>query len=207
MFHFFLISAGLLINAFSLLIRSGDPKYQAFAFILLCIGGILSTMFVSLDIRNTQLLEQSEALLRKIEKDSLYGDWRDKIDGADIKLGILSREAVLKDYVDSCDQIRCGPLLRWIWVDNIKHKFAIRSMEIIAIVSFWIFAYETAPPATTVQLYILEVDVKSLIAVGLGLCLIWTFHALRSPSRHRRWEQEALKATDARDRLRRTGNS
>lgn len=112
MFHFFLLAVTLLLNAFSLLIRSEVASHQEYAFVLLCIGGLLSTLFLSLDVRNAQLLEQSEDLLRKIEEDTLYKDWRDETDGGEIKLGILSREAVLKKYVRSKYPIRSGQFLR-----------------------------------------------------------------------------------------------
>ena len=54
----------------------------------------------------------------------------------------------------------------------------------------------------------LEVDAQLLVGIGLLLCLLWVFHALRSPLRHKRWEQEALRAMDARhDRAEGTGSS
>lgn len=52
-FHFFLITVALLLNAFSWMLRA-DAAYQGWAFLLLCIGGILSTIFLGLDVRNTQ---------------------------------------------------------------------------------------------------------------------------------------------------------
>ncbi len=198
MFYFFLLVIGLLLNAFSLLIRSGDPKYQAYAFVLLCIGGLLSTFFLSLDIRNVQLLEQSEDLLRKIEKDTLYTNWRDEIGGEAIKLGILSREAVLKDYVRSNVKIRSGPFYRWFFVDNIKHKLSIRFIQGIAILFFWIGAYAATPPTLTVSIG-LQVDVELLVGIGLVLCLAWGVHALTTPQRYLRWEQEALEALKPKD--------
>jgi len=81
MFHFFLLVVALLLNAFSLIIDGENQKLQDSAFLVLFLGGLFSTFFLSLDVRNTQLLESSEGLLRKIEKDTLYGDWRETING------------------------------------------------------------------------------------------------------------------------------
>ena len=204
MFHFFLLVVALLLNAFSLLVRSEDAGYQAHAFILLCLGGLLSTIFLSLDVRNTQLLESSEGLLRKIEKDTLYTDWREEISGEEVKLGILSREAVLKKYLQDKKQT-CGALT-WININRIKHKFAVRSIEIIAIVGFWIGAYETAPPVIIVPLLGLEIGRWILIGIGV-LCVSWSFLSMRTPRRHRKWEREALKAADAEKSVGGTGSS
>ena len=198
MFYFFLLAIGLLLNAFSLLIRSGDANYQAHAFVLLCLGGLLATIFLSLDVRNTQLLEYSEGLLRKIERDTLYNHWREEIVGGDIRLGILSREALLKDFLKT-NKKTCSQL-RWICIDNIKHKFAIRSIETIAMVSFWIGAYVTAPSTMKVPLLVLEVEVQNLIAIAAVLCVIWGFYALLSPGRDLKWEQEALRVEDKREK-------
>ena len=207
MFHFFLLAAALLLNAFSLLTRSEVASYQEYAFVLLCIGGVLSTLFLSLDVRNTQLLEASETLLRKIEEDTLYKDWRGEIDGRQIKLGILSREAVLKDYVRSNDKIRSGPFCRWFFVDNIKHSFAIRFIQVFAILCFWIGAFVATPSKITVSL-VVEVHAGYFVLMGLVICLVWAVHALWSPQRHLKWEHEALKQLDARrDRAEGTGSS
>ena len=84
MFHFFLLVIALLLNAFSLLIDSEIEKYRNYAFLVLYLGGILSTFFLCLDVRNTQILEASEALLRKIEKDVLYKDLREKTDRGEV---------------------------------------------------------------------------------------------------------------------------
>lgn len=188
-FHFFLLAVALLLSAFSVLVDNENAKYQKYAYLVLCIGGVLSTMFLSLDVRNVQLLEQSEALLRKMEKDTLYTDWRDEIDGGEIKLGILSREAVLKEYVQSKFRIRSAPFLRWFLVDNIKHKLSIRLIHGMAILGFWIGAYAAAPSTVSVWIFV----------IGSAVCLAWGYYALRTPQRHLKWEQKALKVLDARN--------
>ncbi len=50
-FHFFLLVVALLLSAFSVLVDSENEKYQEYAFLVLCIGGLLSTFFLSLDVR------------------------------------------------------------------------------------------------------------------------------------------------------------
>ncbi len=146
---------------------------------------------------NAQLLEQSEALLRKIEEETLFKDWRSEIDGGEIKLGILSREAVLKDYVRSNDKICSGRFSRWIFVDNIKHKLSIRFIQAVAILCFWIGAYAAAPSTVPVFLFV----------IGLVLCLAWGYYALMTPARDLKWEQEAVEAKDANNRAEGTGRS
>ena len=200
MFHFFLLAVALLLNAFSLLIDDDNKKHQDYAFLILCLGGLLSTFFLSLDVRNTQLLKLSEALLQKMEEDILYSDvtvWRSQIDVGDIRLGILSREALLEKYINS--ENPCLRMLRWLCVDNIKHKLSIRSIEVIAIMCFWIGAYKMTPPSMTVPLVFFagpEVNVTTLDLIGLVICLAWSFHAMKTPKRHQKWELAALKALD-----------
>lgn len=190
MFHFFLLTIGILLSAFSVLVDDKNGNYKDYAFLILCIGGLLSTMFLSLDVRNTQLLKQSEALLRKIEEDTLYTDWRGETDGGEVKLGILSREAVLKDYVRSNPKISDGPFLRWFFVDNIKHTLSIRFIQVISVLCFWIGAYAAAPSKVPVLIFV----------IGFGVCLVWGSYALWTPERDLGWEEEALKALDARNR-------
>ncbi len=210
MFHFFLLAVALLLNAFSLLIRSEDPEYKAYAFVLLCIGGLLSTMFLSLDVRNTQLLEQSETLLRKIEETTLYRDekWQGETDGGKIKLGIFSREAVMKEYVKTKFRFGNWPILRWIIVHNIKHKLSVRSIQVVAILSFWFIAYATTPSTMTIPIFGFGSDVDAELLVGIGwvFCLLWGVYAMSTPQRHLKWEQEALEARDSRNHEERNGS-
>lgn len=197
MFHFFLLVVALLLNAFSLIIDGENQKLQDSAFLVLFLGGLFSTFFLSLDVRNTQLLESSEGLLRKIEKDTLYGDWSETINGGEIKLGLLSREALLKDFVKSNCGVFRWPILRWVFIDNIKHKLAIRSIVVIAIVGFWIGAYETAAVDMKVPLVVWKIEAETLIDTGALFSVIWGVYALMTPWRDRRWERKALKALNA----------
>jgi len=100
MFNFFLLAVALLLNAFSSILDPKSAPYNNYAFIVLSIGGFLSTMFFALDIRNTQLIKHSEDLLRKIEN-NLYpaSEWKESIDGKTVRLGLLSREEVLGTYI------------------------------------------------------------------------------------------------------------
>lgn len=207
MFHFFLLVVALLLNAFSLIIDGENQKLQDSAFLVLFLGGLFSTFFLSLDVRNTQLLESSEGLLRKIEKDTLYGDWRETINGGEVKLGLLSREALLKDFIKSNCGVFRWPILRWVFIDNIKHKLAIRSIVVIAIVCFWIGAYETAPVEMIVPLGAWEIEAETLIDIGALFSAIWGVYALLAPWRDRWWERKALQALNAAKRAGGTGGS
>ena len=194
MFHFFLIAAGLLVSAFSVMTKE-NGIYQEYAFIPLCIGGLLSTFFLCLDVRNAQLLEQSESLLRKIEEDYLYPNWTGEVDGKEIKLGILSREAVLKKHIQSDKEICNDGYIRWFSVDNIKHKISMRAIEGIGIVGFWFGAYAAAPAKIKVPIFGFVPD-YSILIVGF-IFGFWAIKALRSPERDLEWEKKALVALKA----------
>ncbi len=192
MFHFFLIAVGLLVTAFSLMTRSNGSIYQDYAFILLCIGGVLSTFFLCLDVRNAQLLKLSERLLQKIEEDFLYKDWTGKVGGKKIKLGILSREAVLENYIQSNKEICSGDYVRWFSVDNIKHKISMRAIEWIGILGFWIGAEAVILAKDNVPL--LQSTAGNWVLIGLTVCVFWAGYALGSPERDLKREEKALKA-------------
>ena len=193
-FHFFLITVALLLNAFSWMLRA-DAAYQGWAFLLLCIGGILSTIFLGLDVRNTQLLEQSEALLRRMEDDLFEDDkWVEIRDGKKLRLGILSREATLKKHMKKEHKYLYARPFRWIIFDNVKHKFGIRFIQLLAIVCFWVGAYKMTDESKILPLLFLfgpEIKIKFWEIWGLILCLIWGFYAMATPGRHLVWELEA----------------
>ena len=107
MFRFFLLVIGLLLMAFSFLAKSDSDTagsgYAQYSFLLLYAGGLLSTIFFGLDVRNTQLIKQSESILRWIETMWLFPEpvWYEQRKGQanPTKLGLLSRDALLKEYL------------------------------------------------------------------------------------------------------------
>lgn len=204
MFHFFLLTVALLLNAFSLLLRADNAVYHDYAFIVLSIGGIFSTVFFALDVRNTQLLEYSEALLRKIE-DELYSNeqWREEVNGGAIKLGLLSREAVLKDYVKKNLKTRSNLFWRWFFVDNLKHKLAIRLIVVFSIIGFWSAAWAMTPSDHSYS--------RVFIWIFILISGAWIVNAMWSPTRDKKREQHALQysqtSTTTQDRSHRQAES
>ena len=144
--------------------------------------------------------------MQTIETDKLFGDWRETICGEEVKLGPLSREALLKDFVKSNCGVFKWPILRWVFIDNIKHKLAIRFIVVVAIVCFWIGAYETAPLEMIIPLVAWEIEAETLIRIGALFSAIWCVYALLTPWRDRSWERQALKMNAAK-RAGRTGGS
>lgn len=138
MFHFFLISIGLLLNAF-VVVHGTDAADRRVSTSLLMLGGIFSTLFFTLDVRNTQLLESGEALLRKLEEENLYpaSEWYERTDDGAVRLGLLSRDAVLKNHTKNTAPLRYHVLFRWVFFDNIKHKLSIRLIVLLSIFLFW----------------------------------------------------------------------
>ncbi|MBM3951850.1 MAG: hypothetical protein FJ311_10385 [Rhodospirillales bacterium] len=181
MFNFFLLAVALLLNAFSSILDPKSAPYNNYAFIVLSIGGFLSTMFFALDIRNTQLIKHSEDLLRKIEN-NLYpaSEWKESIDGKTVRLGLLSREEVLGTYIKN----NIKENLFWIWinVDNIKHKLSIRLIVIVSMLAFWV----TAIVMTCGKPLWFWVNIVLFL-----ICSGWTIWAMLSPARDLKREQEA----------------
>lgn len=191
-FHFYLITSALLINAFSILLRYNgeDSGPNEYAFLVLWIGGILSATFMGLDVRNTQLLEQSEAILRKLERDSIYGGWTDIIEvGGEAKqlpLGILSREERLKRYLRNKRYNR--GVLKWFTVDNIKHKSSLRFIYIVALLSFWLTAIFASPPGLVLDAGYFQISVCAIEWALFITCVVWAGYAMILPSRDFRRE-------------------
>lgn len=193
MFHFFLISAALILNAFSLMLRAAEPEYATWAFIPLVFGGLMSTFFLCLDVRNTQLLEYSENILRQLEESVLFrredGTYT-VLGGAasrTVTPGILAREAALKEHQSSANFPCWKRWLSLIFFNNIKHKTSIRVIECLSILGFWVSAWFMTPAS----LELTSMSVKCWVA-GVGMaCVLWVSHALYSPKLHLRWETEA----------------
>lgn len=191
MFHFFLITAALLLNAFSFL--NDKNPYDQYAFLVLCIGGLVSTMFLSLDVRNVQLLQMSEELLQQIEEQWLYPatgpEWYISEEDKKIKLGMLSREAILNSHLQTKFPKDYNSSWSWIYFENIKHKLSVRFIQGTAALMFWIFAIITTPSEFP--------SVLILEWVGFAICLWWGYYAMTTPKRHRHWEEQAPKPNQA----------
>lgn len=200
MFRFFLIVIGLLMTAFSFLAKSDSETaaaYTPYLFLLFYSGGLLATIFLGLDVRNTQLIEHSESILRRIETKWLFPDpeWYEetKRQQDPTKLGLLSRDALLKDYLRENHPKRDFVLIRWLFVDNITHKFAIRSIYLTSISFFWFAAYVVRKPDLLGCWRISVQEWPGWIEIaGILMCLLWSVYALVSPWRDARWERDAL---------------
>jgi len=181
MFHFFLITSGLIVSAFSYLVRASD--YKADAFIALCVGGVVSTVFLSLDVRNTQLLEHSEDILCEIERDVLYQGMVLGKGDQQIQLGLFSRDKVLKEHVKKNN---------YCLSNNIKHKSSIRFMQFFAIISFWFGAIVTVGDKA-----VGSVPIYCLLYVTSFASLWWSWIAMQSPARDEARECKAYAEIEA----------
>jgi uncharacterized membrane protein YphA (DoxX/SURF4 family) len=84
MFNYFLIAVGILTNAYALLLREG---FIAPSVLVALIGMVMCAVFIGLDTRNRQLTHFAEGVLRKIERKTLFTDYKDD---RGVKLGMLS---------------------------------------------------------------------------------------------------------------------
>lgn len=221
MFHFFLITVGLLLNAFFLLRRDAPGETFA-ATVLLMAGGVFSTLFFALDVRNTQLLEYGEALLKKIEE-SLYppSEWHEEQEGGGtIRLGMLAREAWLKRHTNRAASIRSKPVFRWIAFENAKHKLSIRLIVGLAMLLFWssaltmahggVLPWEVPPPEAAVRGEEAEVVPEEetpgseeetpnggrqvppwVVYLLCSWSVVWTIYAMARPGLDKKREQAA----------------
>jgi len=182
MFHFFLIVAGGILGAWGLITEQHRPDLTVAGILIPAFGAIFSTLFLVLDIRNTQLLEMSENLLRKMEEAWIYKGtaWRRQTKYGDVMLGLLSREALLKCHMRN--KLPYGWLTRLILVNNIKHKTSVRAILLISILGFWILAGWASWTANMLQFWVIVVAILSAI---------WSGWALFSPYWHLKCEAAA----------------
>lgn len=111
MFNFFLLSTGVLANAYGILFRE-DLFWQAA--VVAAIGAFAGLVSVLLDVRNSQLVHMGEAALKRVELEYLAS--ASMIDQGQAECAILSNEK---------------PAPFWQ-----KHKWLIRSLEIVAVCGF-----------------------------------------------------------------------
>jgi hypothetical protein len=196
LFNFFIIFLGLFGSAFALIAKDAPVQFKPYAFLAFCAGGFVSAIFLSLDIRNTQLVHQSEKLLKKLEENALFcgEEWHEDLGYGQVKLGILSREAILSRFRKDNYPIISKTPLRFIFVDNIKHTFSIRIIHFLALVSFWLLAIMTVPdpPHDKLDFNWTVITWKSITSWGFGLSLAWSIWAMLRPDLDLSCEPRAL---------------
>ena len=111
MFNFFLLSTGILANAYAILFRE-DLFWQAAG--VAAIGAFAGLVSVVLDVRNSQLVHMGEAALKRVEQEYLALASIDV--QAQHECAILTNEKRVP-----------------LWQ---KHKSLIRSLEIVAVCGF-----------------------------------------------------------------------
>ena len=191
MFHFFIIISGALLAALGTM-SGKDGLLVDYRYIVMTIGGILGTFFLALDIRNTQLLQMSENIIRKIEDESLYKSWTVEVDGEKIKLGILSREEVLKNYLSKEQKNKYRRPFRYIAYNNIKHKLSVRAIIIISIILFFTAANNIVPDAASMCLFLFCISASIVVLIATILSVVWGAYALYSPVRDIGLEKKAF---------------
>ena len=115
MFNFFLLTSGILANAYGLLLREDLSSPAAGVAIL---GVIACAVSIGFDIRNHQLVKLGEDVLCTVEKTYLFPVSTQSSPGNSPRFGILYRESVM-DIL---------PIL--------KHKILIRGLEGVAGLGF-----------------------------------------------------------------------
>ena len=108
MFNFFLLSTGVLANAYGILLREGFYWQSAAVAVIGAFAGLVSCF---LDVRNSQLVDMGEEALKKVEQEYLAP----VVEGGQSlhEYAILSTE-------------KQPPLWQ-------KHKCLIRSLEMVAV--------------------------------------------------------------------------
>lgn len=186
MFHFFILFLGLFGSAFALMFENPAHQFANYAFLVFYAGGVVSTIFLSLDIRNAQLLDYSEDLLKKLEDDILFreDDWREDLGRGEIRLGILSREAILKEYRKSNHKTKSNLLFKYICFYNVSHTFSIRFLQFVSMVIFWLLAFATVPASPHDEFSLCGIVISwTFVTWGLfGLSFIWSIWALARPN-------------------------
>jgi len=190
MFDFFLIVAGGILAAWGVIVNlhnsiPANPEIDIAGVLIPAFGAIYSTFFLALDTRNTQLLEMSENVLTKMEEAWIYSGsaWRRSTEYGEVRLGILYREELLKKHVKK-KRNYCA-FQKILFVDNIKHKTAIRAILIISIAGFWFLAASASPAAGML---------RSFVFAGAVFSAVWGIGALYSPVRDLKREAAAWAA-------------
>ena len=116
MFNYFLVAAGILANAYGLLLREELWEAATVAASIGCMVGVVSW---GLDTRNRQLVKLGEEVLTSIEGEYLFPGESPSKPADTPSSGILARE----------DKGREPSLL-------FKHRFLIGSLEVIVAVGF-----------------------------------------------------------------------
>lgn len=197
MFHFFITLVGFVIGGFSLLIRNGGTSDHPYAFLLLVVGAVVATVFLILDIRNGHLLQHGLTLLEKLEISHLYphhtqtarNKWTGGPYSAPIRLGVFIRDKKLKT---SPNDTAFKSFLR----GSVSHTSGFRTIEMLAIIGFWIGAFVTTPTGLLVadlapEIWFSDVPIFCIELVGAILCFVWAGWALVSGKFFAKWEAAA----------------
>jgi hypothetical protein len=201
MFNFFLIIIGVMLSAYGVFLGSENigTTLTRWSFLIPAFSAIVSTIFLALDVRNTQLLEYSEVILRILEKDELYpqpGWWEEIKEKRKIKAGILSREELLKRHIDSsaADVGMIWWLKKKIYYDNIKHKTGLRAIYLATIILFWSLALQDAAEKANIDWIPYSPRMVFIVLLFLaGVSFFWCINALATPKRHLENEVAAYK--------------
>lgn len=195
MFHFFILSAGVLGGAVGLRLAGGLGQ---FAWILLLLGALLSIVFLALDRRNTQFVQIGEDLLRFVEDKYLFkgiATISDR-DGIPRAAGVFSRENRLQARLraDRLQRraewsgkgglqrwfLKSWDRVRWLSENRLKHKTAIRLMESAGFFAFLASGLGALYHDLTTEggLRVPEGAALAIVVALLGFLLfVWTYVA------------------------------
>jgi len=127
MVNYFLIITGILGAAYGNIVIKGGNEHQGLESVLLISGLVMSVGFVCLDIRNRQLVDLGEDVLRQLERQSLFSSFHMGLAGG-IDSGILSRE---KSEEANWRNGGCCEAKRWRWLCHrlVKHSLWFPLLE------------------------------------------------------------------------------
>ncbi len=119
MFNYFLIVTGILATAFVDLIKDGHPHLSQ---TLAGLGATTAFGFLVLDLRNKHLVDKSVRILKVLENNDIFADYRD--DKGHL-LGLCDRGDLTFE--------KCPP-----WLDGLTHhSFIFRAVQVIVAIG-WI---------------------------------------------------------------------
>ena len=116
MFNFFLISTGILANAYVLSVRENFHEMAAGVAI---VGALVSLVFAALDQRNRQLVHLGEEVLKDLERNNLF-----KVTQLDAGQRSSQRGLLLGEDVDGEPGF------------YLKHWFLIEALQAVAFAGF-----------------------------------------------------------------------
>lgn len=137
LFNYFMIIIGILANASVVSYKEG---YAIVAATIAVLGALTSLAFIMFDVRNRELVAESEAVLEKLEDDHLFP--ATFVGAANNRLGLLA--------VERRTRMREGEA-RSIVANLKKHKLWIRGLEaavgLCFVASLFVLPHQRIPPA------------------------------------------------------------